>query len=1098
MDVTTLYQHLFSAAHRLYALEGEGALGELAVEAWIGREGVSALAESRIVAVSANADIPLDSLLGQRVTLLTTLAGGGQSRRTGLIRQAEKLGADGSLARYRLTVVPWLWLTTQQRNSQVFQNRKLDSIIESVLQPYAPHAQWRYAAGAEARIAAIGERAHVAQFRETDFHFLSRMLAEAGLGYTVVEDEEAPSGHAVVIFADSAQLPEDEESAAGGGIRFHRAHSQESADAIQQLACETRTTVGGVAVTAWDPEAKRAIRGHAPARYVGNVGRAVSPDPYLSVSVSLAPDAASAQRVAEQVIEAVEARALLFTGRASVRTLRSGMRLTVTGWPHLPLQDDDAAGYPLLLDAVEHCGINNLAADTRAALADRMGPLEAALCFDAPPPAPDAAEATPGLLGVLPDHEPLRLAPSQALQAAAREQGYAAIFRAIDARRPWRACVIDVDCPRLYSRSSPLGVHSAIVVGPDGQCQADGNAEHHASPAGEIRVRFHWQRGERADDRSSRWIRVAQRQAGAGMGWQWLPRIGQEVLVKFADDDIDQPFVIGALYNGQGEAGHAPTPGGKTAAAGGDSQSLYTQGTDSAASAQGNLAGGHSPAWHGLGAQPDGHRNAAALTGFKSQEHGCKGYNQLVLDDSDSQLRTQLATTLQSTQLNLGHLIHQQDNRRGSFRGQGFELRTDGHAAVRGQNGLLLTTYRDAATGRALPTGDNAAGIALLRQAGDLVKTLSQGATTHQTQALSTGKDDEAPLQKQTQAASGMVDGQALETAKDDASSGNTTTPGKVPHQAAAMVHLNGRAGLTLVAGQDLQIANGESVALASGQDSNIAVAGQARVHAGQAIGVAAGLSGAGDNNIGLQLTAGQDDIDIQAQHDLLKLAARDDLTVVSANMNVDFAAAKRIRIATAGGASILIEGGNITVECPGAITYKAAQRKFEGAVNSAYALPEFPQAPMSYKPMEFRMRLANTPGEGGHALAHAPWKIAVGEAPLGLGMVADDELVAHGVTDADGNVVLSQAQQEALARAYCASPANTWLVYPGQTVRVHVAEQDPSWTDEEAARHALNAGDFSGGLPQSMSDDNTQQRLRYARDALTAGSPNQIYKKTQ
>ncbi|WP_265920882.1 type VI secretion system Vgr family protein [Cupriavidus nantongensis] len=109
-----------------------------------------------------------------------------------------------------------------------------------------------------------------------------------------------------------------------------------------------------------------------------------------------------------------------------------------------------------------------------------------------------------------------------------------------------------------------------------------------------------------------------------------------------------------------------------------------------------------------MGADADGHRNAAALTGFKSQEHGGKGYNQLVLDDSDSQLRTQLATTLQSTQLNLGHLVHQQDNRRGSFRGQGFELRTDGHAAVRGQAGLLLTTYRDAATGRALPTGDNA------------------------------------------------------------------------------------------------------------------------------------------------------------------------------------------------------------------------------------------------------------------------------------------------------------------------------------------------------------------------------------------------------
>ncbi|MBB3016419.1 type VI secretion system Vgr family protein [Cupriavidus alkaliphilus] len=953
MEPARFHQQLFSSTHRLYALEGDGAVDELAVEAWTGREAISAVFEWRIVAVSANADIALDSLLGQRITLLTTLAGGGQSRRTGLIRQAEKLGADGSLARYRLTVVPWLWLTTQQRHSQVFQNRKLDGIIDAVLQHYAPYAQWRYAAGAEARIAAFGERDHIAQFRETDYHFLSRLLAEAGLGYTVVKDDEAPFGHVVVIFADSAQLPEDADSAAGGGIRYHRAHSQESADAIQQLICETRAAVGGVAVGTWDPEAKRTIRGHAPARFDVFSGRATSPDPYLSVSLSLAPDTASALRVAEQVMEAIEARALVFTGSASVRTLRSGTRLRVTGCPHLPPQENDTAGYPLLLDAVEHCGINNLAVETRAALADRMGPLEAALRFDTPPPAPDATATTAGLMRSFPVGPAERLVPTAALLAAAREHGHAALFRAFDARRPWRAAVLEGDCPRLYSRSTPLGVHTAIVVGPEGQTEADGNAEHHASPRGQIRVRFPWQRGERDDDRSSRWVRVAQRQAGAGMGWQWLPRIGQEVLVKFADNDIDQPFVIGALYNGQGEAGIAPTPGGKSMAATTFSQpygacGLYAMGSDSQPSAQGNLAGGNSPAWHGMGADPDGHRNDAALTGFKSQEHGGKGCNQLVFDDTDDQLRAQLATTEQATQLNLGHAIHQQDNRRGSFRGQGFELRTDGHVAVRGQAGLLLTTYRDAVSGSVLPTGDNAAGIALLRQAGDLVRTLSDGATIHQTQALSTSKDDEAPLAKQAKAAAGMVDGQSLEVAEGDAASGSTSTPGKVPHQSEPMVHLNGRAGLAVVAGQDLQLANGESVVLASGQDNNVAVAGQGRIHAGQAIGIAAGLSAPGEGNVGLQLTAGQDDIDLQAQHDLLKLAAREDLTIVSANMNVDFAAARRIRIATAGGAAITIEGGNITFECPGPITYKAAQRKFDGPVTTDRDLPLFPDTPPS------------------------------------------------------------------------------------------------------------------------------------------------------
>ena len=166
-----------------------------------------------------------------------------------------------------------------------------------------------------------------------------------------------------------------------------------------------------------------------------------------------------------------------------------------------------------------------------------------------------------------------------------------------------------------------------------------------------------------------------------------------------------------------------------------------------------------------------------------------------------------------------------------------------------------------------------------------------------------------------------------------------------MPHQGEAIAHLAGRAGLVMVAGQDLQLANGESIALGSGQDTNLAIGKQTRMHAGQAIGVAAGLSKAGDNNIGLQLTAGQDNIDVQAQHDVLKLMAKQDLKLVSANMNVDFAAAKRVRIATAGGASITLEGGNITVECPGPITYKAAQRKFEGPVSSNYPLPSFPQS---------------------------------------------------------------------------------------------------------------------------------------------------------
>ena len=56
-------------------------------------------------------------------------------------------------------------------------------------------------------------------------------------------------------------------------------------------------------------------------------------------------------------------------------------------------------------------------------------------------------------------------------------------------------------------------------------------------------------------------------QVHIGMGQQFIPRIGQEVLVEFVEGDIDRPIVIGTLYNGRGEAGVPATPGGAQAEA---------------------------------------------------------------------------------------------------------------------------------------------------------------------------------------------------------------------------------------------------------------------------------------------------------------------------------------------------------------------------------------------------------------------------------------------------------------------------------------------------------------------------------------------------
>jgi len=107
--------------------------------------------------------------------------------------------------------------------------------------------------------------------------------------------------------------------------------------------------------------------------------------------------------------------------------------------------------------------------------------------------------------------------------------------------------VIPSNVPFRPARTTPRpiipGIQTAIVVGLPGE-------EIHTDEHGRIKVRFHWDRSGRSDDRCSCWIRVAQASAGAAFGSVFLPRVGQEVVVDFLEGDPDRPIVTGSVYHG--------------------------------------------------------------------------------------------------------------------------------------------------------------------------------------------------------------------------------------------------------------------------------------------------------------------------------------------------------------------------------------------------------------------------------------------------------------------------------------------------------------------------------------------------------------------
>ena len=113
--------------------------------------------------------------------------------------------------------------------------------------------------------------------------------------------------------------------------------------------------------------------------------------------------------------------------------------------------------------------------------------------------------------------------------------------------------------PRTTQVPAIASVQTAIVVGAN---TTDNHGNPPPKPAphtvqdqiytdkfGRVKVRFHWDRSSLNGDTTC-WLRTAHPWASTGWGHQWIPRIGQEVVVTFLEGDPDRPLITGAVYNG--------------------------------------------------------------------------------------------------------------------------------------------------------------------------------------------------------------------------------------------------------------------------------------------------------------------------------------------------------------------------------------------------------------------------------------------------------------------------------------------------------------------------------------------------------------------
>jgi type VI secretion system secreted protein VgrG len=361
--------------------------------------------------------------------------------------------------------------------------------------------------------------------------------------------------------------------------------------------------------------------------------------------------------------------------------------------------------------------------------------------------------------------------------------------------------------PGRHYNSQPCtyhGIQTAIVVGPAG-------AEIHTDGYGRVKIQYHWDRLGKRDENSSPWVRVMSPGAGVEFGHIRLPRVGEEVGVVFVNGNIDHPLILGVLYN-------------------------YT----------------HMPPWK----LPE----QQALSGLRSRELQAGGANgrgnHLVLDDTKEQIQAQLKSDHLASQLSLGHINRIEDNagRKGA-RGQGFELRTDGHGAVRAQQGLLLST-EGRPNARAHIT-DMAETLARMAQGQELHDSLSQVA--QQAQAHQPGDQDQvaAALQAQVEAIKGQ---------------GGTPAQGEFPEFQAPHLTLSSPAGIETSTQGSTHLMSVEHTALTSGGHASLSAGKSLLVSVKEAVRMFA-------YKAGMKLVAASADIDITALKDSVNILAKLNIT---------------------------------------------------------------------------------------------------------------------------------------------------------------------------------------------------------------------------
>jgi type VI secretion system secreted protein VgrG len=454
----------------------------------VGREAISQLFHFELqTAWVDNAKLlPFDQLLGKKVTAEISAL---KSKRyfNGIVSRVTQHSRDEDFTYYSLQVVPELWLLDRKLCSRTFQHVNVPDILKKLFTGLDVDYQIQ---------GTFEPREYCVQYRETDLAFASRLMEEEGIYYFF---KHSSSGHQMVL----ANTPQSHPALPFQPTAIWEEKARSSMEEDRVFMWSKGQEIRSGKFTAWDHTFEM-------------------PTKHLE---------------AEKTI----------TDSVTVGTVTH--KLKVANNDSLELYDYPG-GYASRFDGINKSGgeqpdkLQHIFTDNKRTEEIRM-----------------QAEALPSLLiqgrGVhaaftaghtfdLSHHysdngkfvlTSVQHDAEQPVSAADAEEEfkYANGFTCIPSALPFRP-------PRVTPLPSVRGVQTATVVGPSGE-------EIFPDKYGRVKVQFHWDREGQDDVNSSCWVRVATFWAGTQWGAVHIPRIGQEVIVDFLEGDVNQPIIVGSVYN---------------------------------------------------------------------------------------------------------------------------------------------------------------------------------------------------------------------------------------------------------------------------------------------------------------------------------------------------------------------------------------------------------------------------------------------------------------------------------------------------------------------------------------------------------------------